>query len=338
VSSRLRWRALRRLLIAFVLLLFFLIGGGYGLLVLITPNAPPPPRFGQDTVARFDPKIDGRWYEAGCRQLRIVGGWLLPAPVRLRGTAGRDLAIDQPIDLTSLRPDGRPLEFRLHSARLTVRWDHLALRIDGSSSGSSIRVRLAKDPKEACRRVASVGGLISACSGKKTPYSRGDKPTYSAGPYFAAGSPRRRNLREPGMPGILLTLRGRVHDVNCRPVSRALLDFFQADSRGRYDRREIRLHGHQFTDERGRYVLRTIVPNHYLHRPPHIHVRVQAANGPILTTELFFPATLRAYGMNVGALNRHARSYRRELTVRLSPRRGNSYQATFDFVIDVASR
>jgi len=191
------------------------------------------------------------------------------------------------------------------------------------------------DDANSSRRIASTAAQTSACSGKKTPYSRGDKPTYSTGPYFAPGSPRRRNLREPGMPGILLTLRGHVYDVNCRPVPHALLDFFQADSRGRYDRREIRLHGHQFTDGRGRYVLRTIVPNHYLHRPPHIHVRVQAANGPILTTELFFPAALRAYGMNVRALNRHARSYRRELTVRLSPRRGNSYQATFDFVIDV---
>jgi protocatechuate 3,4-dioxygenase beta subunit len=181
---------------------------------------------------------------------------------------------------------------------------------------------------------SSVGSPAS-CSGKRTPYSRGDKPTRTPGPYFDPGSLRRRNLLEPGLAGVRLTLRGHVYDDECAPVSKALLDFFQADSRGRYDRREVRLHGHQFTDAQGRYVLWTIAPNHYLKRPPHIHVRVQAANGPVLTTELYFPARLRAYGMNVGKLNRQSRSFKQALVVHLGPRRGNAYRASFDFVIAV---
>jgi len=189
------------------------------------------------------------------------------------------------------------------------------------------------DGKSSSEHLALVAAQASACSAK-TP-SDGALAS-SSGTYFAPGSPRRRNLREPGMRGIRLTLRGHVYDEECSPVRRALLDFFQADSRGKYDRSEIRLHGHQFTDARGRYLLRTIVPNHYLRRPPHIHVRVQAANGPVLVTELFFPATLRAYGLNVGALNRHARGFKRALTVRLGPRRNNVYRASFDFVIAVA--
>jgi hypothetical protein len=64
-------------------------------------------------------------------------------------------------------------------------------------------------------------------------------------------------------------------------------------------------------------------------------VRVHAANGPVLTTELYFPASLRAYGMDVGRLNRRARSFKQALTVRLGPRRGNDYRASFDFVIAV---
>ena len=187
----------------------------------------------------------------------------------------------------------------------------------------------------ACVDGESSAGSTATCSGKRTPYSRGDKPTRTPGPYFDPGSPRRRDLLEPGMAGVRLTLRGHVYDDECAPVAHALLDFFQADSRGRYDRREVRLHGHQFTDARGLYLLRTIVPNHYLKRPPHIHVRVQAANGPDLTTELYFPARLRAYGMNVGKLNRQSRSYKRALTVHLGPRRGNAYRASFDFVIAV---
>jgi protocatechuate 3,4-dioxygenase beta subunit len=139
------------------------------------------------------------------------------------------------------------------------------------------------------------------------------------------------------MPGVLLTLSGHVYDENCKPVARALLDFFQADSHGKYDRKEIRLHGHQYTGTHGGYLLRTIVPNHYLRRPPHIHVRVQAPYGPVLETQLFFPGKLRAYDMRVAALNAHDRAFRPELTVRLGPRRGNRYAATFDFVIAVTA-
>jgi protocatechuate 3,4-dioxygenase beta subunit len=137
------------------------------------------------------------------------------------------------------------------------------------------------------------------------------------------------------MLGVRLNLSGRVFDEDCLPVARALLDFFQVDSRGRYDPREIRLHGHQFTDSEGRYLLRTIVPRNYLHRPPHIHVMVEARDGPVLATQLYFPATLRAYGMRVGWLNARATSFNPVLKVRLGPRHGNRYEATFDFVIAV---
>jgi protocatechuate 3,4-dioxygenase beta subunit len=176
----------------------------------------------------------------------------------------------------------------------------------------------------------------SICTGEKTPPDRGPPPPRPTGRYFRPGSAQRRNIREPGMPGVWLNLSGRVYDEDCKPVARALLDFFQADSHGKYDRRELRLHGHQFTDGQGRYVLRTIVPLNYLNRPPQIHVKVQAPDGPVLGTQLFFPATLRAYGMRVGRLNARARSFNPALAVHLGPRRGNRYSARFDFVIAVA--
>jgi hypothetical protein len=40
--------------------------------------------------------------------------------------------------------------------------------------------------------------------------------------------------------------------------------------------------------------------------------------------------------MHVGALNAHDRRFQPALTVRLGPRRGNHYAASFDFVIAVA--
>jgi protocatechuate 3,4-dioxygenase beta subunit len=187
------------------------------------------------------------------------------------------------------------------------------------------------------------GGFVEqylACPAKKTPPDSGPQPQAPAGRYFQPGSPQRRNLRERGLTGVLLTVSGHVYDKSCMPVARALLDFFQADSHGKYDRKEIRLHGHQYTDARGRYLLRTIVPNHYLNRPPHIHVKAQAPFGPVLDTQLFFPATLRAYGMRVGRLNARDRTFRRTkgaLAVHLTAHTRNAYYARFDFVIAVGS-
>lgn len=151
--------------------------------------------------------------------------------------------------------------------------------------------------------------------------------------YRDPGSAQRSDLREAGYPGVGLMLSGRVFDTGCRPMARVMLDFFHADSHGRYDRRQIRFHGHQYTDEEGRYLLRTIVPKGYLRRAPHIHVAVQAEGGPLLTTQLFFPPTLRAYGMNVAALNAHDPGFSKVLTVRLGSRRSSGYSAMFDFVI-----
>ncbi len=44
----------------------------------------------------------------------------------------------------------------------------------------------------------------------------------------------------------------------------------------------------------GRYTLETIVPGEYPGRTQHIHVKVQAPNGPILTTQIYFPGVAGA--------------------------------------------
>jgi protocatechuate 3,4-dioxygenase beta subunit len=183
------------------------------------------------------------------------------------------------------------------------------------------------------------GKSASGCSGKLTPSDGGPPPPVPAGKYFDPHSPQRRNLREHGVTGVPLTLSGRVYDTTCKPVGQALLDFFQADSSGRYDRKEIRLHGHQYTGAKGRYWLGTIVPNHYRGRPPHIHVKVEAPHGPVLETQLFFPATVHAYGMNVGRLNARDRTFRRargRLTVHVTRHTRRGYAVRFDFVIAVS--
>ncbi len=91
------------------------------------------------------------------------------------------------------------------------------------------------------------------------------------------------------MSGTRLIVTGYVFTTDCQPVARAWLDFWQADDRGAYDNTGFRLRGHLFTDEQGRYQLETIVPGEYPGRTQHIHVKVQVANGPILTTQIYFP-------------------------------------------------
>ena len=119
----------------------------------------------------------------------------------------------------------------------------------------------------------------------------GDDPTLAQtdGPYFTPDSPRRASLLEPGMGGQRLVVAGTVLTTDCRPVKAALLDFWQADDAGEYDNQGYRLRGHQFSDADGGWRLETVVPGLYTGRTRHIHVKVQAPDGPVLTTQLYFP-------------------------------------------------
>ncbi len=125
-----------------------------------------------------------------------------------------------------------------------------------------------------------------------------DEPTpfETAGPFYKPRSPMRTSLIESGIDGTRLLLTGRVFGHDCRPLSNALVDFWHADSHGEYDNEGFHLRGHQFTDAKGGYRLETIVPGMYPGRTRHIHVRVQPANGRVLTTQLYFPGEPRNKG------------------------------------------
>jgi protocatechuate 3,4-dioxygenase beta subunit len=114
-------------------------------------------------------------------------------------------------------------------------------------------------------------------------------PAQTEGPYYKADTPERASLIEPGMGGTKLIVTGYVVTKNCQPVAKAWLDFWQADDKGAYDNAGYTLRGHLFTDSNGRYTLETIVPGEYPGRTEHIHVKVQASNGPILTSQIYFP-------------------------------------------------
>lgn len=114
-------------------------------------------------------------------------------------------------------------------------------------------------------------------------------PRQMEGPFYTPRSPLRTSLLEPGVRGTRLLLSGRVLATDCTPLPGALLDFWHCDAGGAYDNAGFLLRGHQFADAQGRFELETIVPGNYPGRVRHIHVKVQARNGPVLTTQLYFP-------------------------------------------------
>ena len=153
----------------------------------------------------------------------------------------------------------------------------------------------------------------------------GDEATLAQteGPYFKPSSPERIELLEEGMAGQPIELVGFVLTRACKPLAGALLDFWQADDKGRYDNSGFRLRGHQFTDAEGRYRLRSIVPGLYPGRTRHIHVKVQPRGGRVLTTQLYFPGE---------AQNRSDGLFRKELLMRTAKNAG-SLAGRFDFVV-----
>lgn len=114
-------------------------------------------------------------------------------------------------------------------------------------------------------------------------------PPQTEGPFYTPDSPLRTSLLESGITGTVMTLSGYVLSTDCQPIAGALVDFWHADDGGSYDNVGYKLRGHQFTDDSGRYTLETIVPGLYPGRTRHFHVKVQAANQPVLTTQLYFP-------------------------------------------------
>lgn len=133
--------------------------------------------------------------------------------------------------------------------------------------------------------------LLQAQSRLPTPTCQGETATLSqtSGPFYKPNSPQRRSLLTPNTQGDRLTITGQVLTTGCTPIANSLIDVWQADAQGAYDNDGDTLRGHQFTDRQGRYSLETIVPGIYPGRTRHLHVRVQALDYPMLTTQLYLP-------------------------------------------------
>ena len=101
------------------------------------------------------------------------------------------------------------------------------------------------------------------------------------GPFYKPNAPVRSQI------GTGYVLSGTVRSsTDCRPVSHARIEFWQAGPEGKYDdshRATI------FPDAAGTYRLQTSRPVPYLTRPPHIHILVEAPGFQRLITQ-HYPA------------------------------------------------
>ena len=114
----------------------------------------------------------------------------------------------------------------------------------------------------------------------------------------------------------------------CNPVARAVVDIWHADEQGAYDNKGFRYRGRVYTDEKGRYRFRTIVPALYPGRTRHYHVNVAAGGKLLLTTQLYFPDEPG---------NRRDGLFRKELLMQVDKggAKDSAMAARFDFVIDL---
>ncbi len=151
-------------------------------------------------------------------------------------------------------------------------------------------------------------------------------PRQTAGLFYTPNIPKRASLLEAGTKGTPIVVAGMVLNTRCEPLPGALLDFWQTDADGVYDNEGYTMRGHQFADAKGQYRLETVMPGLYPGRTRHIHVKVQAPYGRVLTTQLYFPNE---------AENRRDAIYDERLVVAMSPSSDAKPVAQFNFVLKV---
>ena len=205
-------------------------------------------------------------------------------------------------------------------------------RSGGNGAGSAAQpVATTTAPAPATPTTAATGASAVAPGGAPTTLAATPEcrdaddvtPAQTEGPYFKASSPERTNIRA-GASGTKLLLTGTVVTTDCKPVARALVDFWQTDAAGTYDNSGYNFRGHQFTDAQGRYQLEAVVPGLYPGRTRHIHVKVQPPGGRVLTTQLYFPGDARNASDGI---------YRKECEVAMTDA-ADGKNATFTFVLN----
>jgi len=179
-------------------------------------------------------------------------------------------------------------------------------------------------------------------------------PKQVLGPYYLENAPLLEDgqLAKPDEEGDRLTLTGTVRDVDGNPIAGALLDWWQADAKGRYGafdlppRTNMNLRGRMHAKDDGTYTLRTVVPAPYTiphkgptgrlleaigrhpWRPAHIHLIASRDGYQPLVTQIYFQGDKYIESDAV-------RAARSDLALPLEKADGG-YRASFDVVLEDA--
>jgi catechol 1,2-dioxygenase len=171
------------------------------------------------------------------------------------------------------------------------------------------------------------------------------------GPYYLEGAPfiEDGRLASSGEAGERLVVSGSVRDVKGKPLSNAVLDFWQADSRGRYSDfnpgpPQMNLRGRIRSGKDGSYELHTVKPAPYTlphdgptgrllqalgrhaWRPAHIHLKASCEGYRTLTTQFYL-------GDSDYLDSDAANAVRADLVRPVKPA-GSGYSLDFDVVLE----
>lgn len=175
-------------------------------------------------------------------------------------------------------------------------------------------------------------------------------PRQTEGPFYPVAIPSDADNdlvkvagRSGEAKGTPVQLKGRVLDVQGRPIVGATVEIWQCDHQGHYlhpgDRGprddDFQGYGRAIADAEGGYSFRTIKPAPYPGRTPHIHVGVIAPGRPKLITQMYVagdPQNARDFlYRNLGLEGQRA------VTVELAPVSGSELRGalagTFDIVL-----
>ena len=119
----------------------------------------------------------------------------------------------------------------------------------------------------------------------------------TVGPYLHIGLTWliTEKLAAAGVPGKRVTIQGSVLDGDGKPVNDALVEIWQADSRGKYGGKRFRGFGRSATDDQGAFRFQTIMPGRVAGpggklQAPHIAVNI-FMRGQLkqLVSRIYFP-------------------------------------------------
>jgi hypothetical protein len=132
----------------------------------------------------------------------------------------------------------------------------------------------------ACGLAARPADLLGVCYARA---AAGDDPgcpptpPEPLGPFYQPNAPVRESVGQGYLLSGIVRSSG-----DCRPLERAQIEFWLAGPNGQYDEAH---RATVFSDQTGRYRFESNFPPKYSFRPPHIHLRVSAADHETLVTQ-----------------------------------------------------